>query len=122
MAFDIEKVRWSTEMMRVVGLEGDDFPAAVPSGQFVREVPGRIAASLNLPNGVKRVSGGIEQACSALESHAVREGIIENSLGTVEVLKFTVDRNLMADKLRRKQSTGFMISYRRRQDGRRHRN
>jgi xylulokinase len=43
----------------------------------------------------------MDQACSALGARTVREGIAEDSLGTVEALSFTVDRGLLTDELRR---------------------
>lgn len=101
MAFDIENGKWSTDMMAVVGLSEESFPTAVPSGQAVGEVAGSIATSLNLPKGVKVVSGGMDQACSALGAKAVHDGIIEDSLGTVEAISFTIDRAFLDEELRR---------------------
>jgi xylulokinase len=101
MAFDIKNEKWSVEMMGVVGLTEECFPAAVPSGQVVGEVPGSIATSLQLPKGVKVVSGGMDQACGALGVKAVRDGIIEDSLGTVEAISFTIERSVVDGQLRR---------------------
>jgi xylulokinase len=101
MAFDIVAGKWSAEMMGVVCLTEQAFPAAVPSGQVVGKVADPIANSLNLPKGVKVVSGGMDQACSALGAKAVHDGIIEDSLGTVEAISFTIDRSLLEEELRR---------------------
>lgn len=100
MAFDIESNQWSTEMMRVVGIDADAFPAVLPSGEVVGDIPGSVAAGLNLGKGVKVVAGGMDQACSALGARAIAEGVIEDSMGTVEALSFTVDRKILNDEFR----------------------
>ncbi|MBN1834282.1 MAG: hypothetical protein JW820_00460 [Spirochaetales bacterium] len=100
MAFDIQKLRWSEEMLAAVGLGEGSFAAAVPSGVVIGAVSDSVASSLGLPRGVKVVSGGMDQACSALGTKAVGQGIAEDSLGTVEALSFTVDRSVLTDELR----------------------
>ncbi len=67
------------------------FPQAVPSGTIVGEVPHDVAIGLGLPDGVKVVAGGMDQACSFLGSGTLRDGDIQDSMGTVEAISITCD-------------------------------
>lgn len=101
MAFDIGARTWSEEMMRAVGIDAGVFPLALPSGEVVGTIPGQIGSALNLGRGVKVVTGGMDQACSALGAGAVGDGIMEDSMGTVEAMSFTVAREALTDGMRR---------------------
>lgn len=101
MAFDIGSRNWSEEMLCAAGVDRGAFADAVPSGEVIGTVSEAVAATLGLNRGVKVVAGGMDQACSALGAGAVEDGIMEDSLGTVEALSFTVDGESLNDGMRR---------------------
>ncbi|MCK4821640.1 hypothetical protein KA005_38095 [bacterium] len=101
MAFSIEKLDWSQEMMDSAGINKGYFPEAIPSGNIIGEIPPLIASPIGLGIGVKVVSGGIDQACGSLGSNAISEGYIEDSMGTLEALSLTIDKTLFDGMLYR---------------------
>ena len=99
LAFDLRKCCWSAEILGVAGVSETYFPLAVPSGTIVGEVPHFVAIELGLPDGVKVVAGGMDQACSFLGSGTLRDGDIQDSMGTVEAISIALDTNDIQDRL-----------------------
>ena len=86
MAFDIGENRWSSRLLNAANVDVERLPAVVPSGTTVGTVAAGVAAELGLGDGVTVVSGGFDQACSALGAGATRRGSAMYGTGTTEAL------------------------------------
>ena len=82
--FDINKKRWSEEIMDLLNLDVNCFFEPIMSGEIVNEIPYRIRNELGLRGNTKIISGGLDQSCAALGAGAISEGIVANGMGTVE--------------------------------------
>ena len=99
LAFDIRNYRWSQEILGVAGVSETYFPQAVPSGTIVGEIPHTAASELGFPDGVKVVAGGMDQACSFLGSGTLKDGDIQDSMGTVEAISVSLASSDIQDLL-----------------------
>lgn len=84
MAFDVEKLTWSDEILSLAQIEVTQFSKPLPSGSVVGAVSPSIVEDLGLAPGAVGVSGGHDQPAGALGCGAVAEGIAMDSTGTVE--------------------------------------
>jgi xylulokinase len=99
MAFDVNNKNWSDEILSAAGLSSMSFPEAVPSGTTVGNVESNLCRDVFNSNGVCVVTGGMDQTCATLGANAFASGRILNSMGTIEVLAPTIDRNVIEGKL-----------------------
>lgn len=84
MLFDVMRHEWSREILEAIGLKKEQLAQPMASGSVAGIIPGPVAALLGLPQGVKVVTGGHDQACAALGAGAVSHGIASYATGTVE--------------------------------------
>jgi len=94
MMFDIEKLRWSTEILDLADLDADKLPEPHPSGTVVGEVSRRASEETGLAEGTLVVTGGHDQACGALGVGAIHPGPAYVSTGTVESIVVASDKPL----------------------------
>jgi xylulokinase len=83
MLFDVERRRWSDEMLRIAGLDPGRLAAPVEPGAIVGEVGKN---SFGLPRGTVAVAGGHDQPCGALGAGVVEPGAAMYATGTVECI------------------------------------
>jgi len=86
MAFDLKKKAWSDDVLRRLELDAALFSRAVPSGTLAGVMNPRLARELGIAPGTRLVTGGHDQACAAIGSGAIREGLGVISTGTAQVL------------------------------------
>lgn len=84
MAFDIRTKTLSDEILAAAGIGKERFPEPVPAGSVVGRLSRRVAAELELHEGVVVAMGGHDQPCGALGSGAVNPGQVSLSAGTYE--------------------------------------
>ena len=106
MGFNIENREWSSEMLTAAGITEKQLSITVPSGSIVGEIPRTRASQCGLNSGVKVVAGGMDQACGSLGSDAIRNGQIEDSIGTVEALSLALNQEHIDQNLRHKLLEG----------------
>jgi xylulokinase len=100
MAFDSKNRRWSDTVLDAAGVDKALLSKPIPSGEVVGVIPDAVADDLGLPHGVKAVTGGFDQAMSALGGGLVRSGSSTLCFGTIECVttafpKFTSDPTLL---------------------------
>ena len=83
LLFDIRSGRWSDELCKAMSLDKGKFASPVPSGTVVGTISDSAASELGFPRGVKAVTGGHDQCCTALGAGITREGIAAYGIGTV---------------------------------------
>lgn len=84
MAFDIEKMCWSAELLRAAGLEESFLCKAAEPGRIVGYMSRGAAERLGLTEKVALVAGGQDQTCAALGAGLINEHIGMDSHGTIE--------------------------------------
>lgn len=82
LLFDLEKEKWSDEIIPALGLDADKMADLALGGTPLGEVAPAVADDLGLPRGVKVVTGGHDQCCTALGAGVIRQGMAVYGLGT----------------------------------------
>ncbi|MBM3705033.1 MAG: hypothetical protein FJW66_00765 [Actinobacteria bacterium] len=100
MAFDSGNKSWSELILDAAGIDSRLLSRAVPSGELVGEINDRVADELGLPPKTKVVTGGFDQAMSALGGGLVKDGGSTLCFGTIECVttafsKFNTDPVLL---------------------------
>lgn len=98
LLFDVKNKSWSKEMLDICGLKLEQMPRIYESYQVVGTITKEIASLLGLPERVKVIAGGGDQAVAAVGTGTVGEGKCNISLGTSGVVfvstdKFAVDKD-----------------------------
>ena len=86
MAFDVEKKRWSREILSAAGVEGSLLSPAYPSGTVIGTLKKELGSELGLPGRVAIVTGGHDQPAGALGAGVVESGTAMNAMGTVDAV------------------------------------
>lgn len=98
LLFDVKNKRWSKEMLDICGLKEEQMAKIHESYQVVGTLKKEVAQELGLPEQVKVIAGGGDQAVAAVGTGTVGEGKCNVSLGTSGVVfistkEFAVDKN-----------------------------
>lgn len=96
LLFDVKNKRWSKEMLEICGLKEEQMAKIHESSQVVGTLTKEAANELGLPENIKVIAGGGDQAVAAVGTGTVGEGMCNVSLGTSGVVfvasqKFAVD-------------------------------
>ena len=100
MMFDVTKHKWSTEILREVGLSEQQLAKPAPSGSVVGKVSATLAGELGLTDDAVVVAGGHDQTCSALGAGVTDQGVAMLATGTVECITPAFKTPIFSDKLR----------------------
>lgn len=100
MAFDSKNRKWSKLILDAAGVDERLLSKLMPSGEIVGEIADSVADELGLPRKTKAVTGGFDQAMSALGGGLVKEGNSTLCFGTIECVttsfsKFNSDPALL---------------------------
>ncbi len=100
MAFDSRNKKWSDMILDTAEVDKRLLSNPVPSGEIVGEISNGIADELGLPRKTKAVTGGFDQAMSALGGGLVKNGDSTLCFGTIECVttafsKFNTDPVLL---------------------------
>lgn len=98
LLFDVKNKTWSKEMLEICGLEINQMAKVYESYQVVGQLTKEAARELDLPEKIKVIAGGGDQAVAAVGTGTVGEGKCNVSLGTSGVVfistkEFAVDEN-----------------------------
>jgi len=86
LAFDVNTLDWSDELLAAAGLGRDQMAKAMPSGEIIGEIPAKLAAELGFRGAVKVVTGGHDQPAGALGAGVLQPGAAMLAIGTTEAL------------------------------------
>ena len=100
MAFDSKNRKWSDLVLDAAGVDKRLLSTPMASGEVVGTIRDDVADDLGLPRGTKAVTGGFDQAMSALGGGLVRGGASTLCFGTIECVttafpEFTSDPALL---------------------------
>jgi len=96
MAFDLREMCWAKDILETLEINTDLFSEAVPSGQIIGYINGRVSSELGLKK-IPIVSGGHDQVCAALGAGVTDENIVLDSHGTAEVLSATMHKPILSE-------------------------
>jgi xylulokinase len=82
LLYDINKLDYFDDMLKYLGVSRNQLPEQIPSGRAIAPVKADIAAEIGFTSDVIAVSGGMDQACSALGSGNISDGIATDNTGT----------------------------------------
>jgi len=86
LAFDVQKLSWSDEILAAVELDKELLPVPVPAGTITGKLNSETANQLGLLSGTPVVLGGHDQPCGALGAGVIGGGRVSDSIGTYECL------------------------------------
>jgi len=86
LAFDVQKLSWSDEILAAVELDKELLPVPVPAGTITGRLNSEMAKQLGLLSGTPVVLGGHDQPCGALGAGVIGGGRVADSIGTYECL------------------------------------
>lgn len=99
MLLDIQRRRWSEEMMAAAEIPVEKLPELAAPGEPIDRIPSRIADELGLARGCVLVAGGHDQQVCGLGAGLLETNEATDSLGTVECITTLFDRPLFAADL-----------------------
>jgi xylulokinase len=102
--YDINKNKWSEDILKAVDISPDRLSRVTESGQIIGEIKRELIKELNLTSPVYLVAGGHDQACAALGAGVTEDYMAMDSIGTAEVAEVAasslkLDRSLMGAKI-----------------------
>ncbi len=86
LAFDINRLAWSEELLAAGGVRREQMAQALPSGEIIGEIPASLATELGFAGAVTVVTGGHDQPAGALGAGVLQPGTAMYSIGTTEAL------------------------------------
>jgi xylulokinase len=99
MAFDVNQLAWSREILSLAQLDVEQLSRALPSGSVLGEIAPSIAEELGMAPGAVGVTGGHDQPAGALGCGAIAEGIAMDSTGTVECVAVASPKLVLGTEL-----------------------
>lgn len=91
MMFDVNALDWSRELTAEAGIDPGKLSHPVSAGTVIGRVTAEAAASTGLPVGAVVVAGGHDQACAAFGAGIIGLDVIEDGLGSCEVMTAVLD-------------------------------
>ncbi len=95
----LEKVLWTEELIKKLGLDADKFPPFTETGSFAGDTGKRAADILGIPEGISVFAGGVDFIMSILGSGAVVPGRSCDRTGTSEGINICSEKNIDDNRL-----------------------
>ncbi|MGH9683463.1 MAG: FGGY-family carbohydrate kinase [Candidatus Acidiferrales bacterium] len=98
LAFDVQRQKWSQEILDAVNLGAERLPIPVPAGTLAGKLSEDAARNLGVAGGTEVVVGGHDQACGALGLGVIEKGRVSDSMGTYECVLAASDAPSLGDE------------------------
>ncbi|MBC7320470.1 xylulokinase [bacterium] len=98
--FDLEKEKWSEEIIEALEISIDKLPEVHSSLEVVGELTREASSELDLPSGIPIVVGGGDGACAACGAGVVEEGDAYNYLGASSWIAIASERPIYDPEMR----------------------
>lgn len=98
--YDLLEWDYSERLIGASGLLRSLFPEILPSSQVIGTLLPAAAQDLGLPQGVRVVSGGVDNSCMALGARNIKDGTIYNSLGSSSWIAVTSRQPILDEHYR----------------------
>jgi xylulokinase len=99
MAFDVNRLVWSQEMLDLAQLDAARLSRTLPSGTILGEIAPSVAAELGLARGAVAVVGGHDHPSGSVGCGAISEGVVMDATGTVECIAVVSPRLVLGPEL-----------------------
>jgi len=99
MMLDIQKKKWSEEILETIDLDRDLLSTPHFSGKIVGEVSSKASEETGLPKGAAILTGGHDQSCGALGVGIIKEGPVMDASGSVECIAATMEKPILTEKM-----------------------
>jgi len=99
MAFDINTLSWSDEIINIAGIDYDKLPRVVESGTVICRVSAPVARKTGINDDMLLVAGAHDQLCCALGAGVADSGAAMDSLGTTESIVCVSDRLVVSEEM-----------------------
>ena len=90
--FDINRNRYWSRIMDVIGVPETYLPDIKPSGEVVGQITPAVSAELGINPKALVSTGALDQICASVGSGNIKPGIISDSTGSAMAVTATVDR------------------------------
>lgn len=98
--FDIDKKVFWKNMLDFIGVREDQFSRVSEPWEIAGEVTGNAARMYGLSEGMKVLTGGMDQSFSALGAGNYKEGIVTGNIGTCLSLYTTTNKRVLDPEFR----------------------
>lgn len=95
MAFDLNQMQWSKEILEIAGISPELLPEPVPSGTLVGKVTPEVEKLTKLKAGTPVFAGGLDYACGAFATGIIDTGQMLDSTGTSEQVLAIMDKPIL---------------------------
>ena len=85
-AFDVATGTWAPDLLRGAAIDATFLPPLAPTGAVIGTLPEDVAASVGLPDHVRVVAGGFDQAMATRGAGITRPGVAHLGAGSWEAL------------------------------------
>jgi xylulokinase len=92
MAFDLNKLNWSEEILEVAGISPNLLSRVVPAGTLIGTVTSEVENLTGIKAGTPVFAGGIDYVCGAFATGVIDTGQALNSTGTSEQILVITDK------------------------------
>ena len=92
LLLDVKNKKWSYEMLKIVGINNKQLPRIYESYEIVGTINKEVAKELDLPNNIKIVAGGADNAIAAIGTKTISNNSCNISLGTSGTLLISTDK------------------------------
>ncbi|MFQ6095254.1 MAG: L-fuculokinase, partial [Candidatus Bathyarchaeia archaeon] len=99
MMLDIQKKKWSSEILETIGLDPDLLSEPYISGKIVGEVSSKSSQETGLAKGTAVLTGGHDQSCGALGVGITKEGPVMDASGSVECIAAAMKKPVLTEKM-----------------------
>ena len=96
-AFDVERLRWSPELLEAAGIRMEQMPDPEPNGTVIGLLRRELAAELGLSDTVKIVAGSQDQIAAATGAGVLSAGQAVDGTGSVECITPVFDRIIKSE-------------------------
>jgi len=97
MAFDVENLCWSKELLDAAGIDASLLADPVPCGSVVGDILPSVADKLGIPSTVKVIIGAHDQVSAALGAGVLNAGEAVDGTGSVECVTPLFDKIIRTD-------------------------
>ena len=99
MMLDIQKRKWSEEILELIDLDPDLLSEPYVSGEIVGEVSSESSQVTGLARGTAVLAGGHDQSCGALGVGIIKEGPVMDASGSVECIAAAMKEPVLTEKM-----------------------
>jgi xylulokinase len=100
LMFNISKENWWEEMLEFIGINSDQLPKLMPSGEVVGNITGKASKETGLSSRTIVSTGALDQAAGAVGAGNIKPGIVTETTGTVLALLATIEKPIYDPKRR----------------------